>query len=478
MEVQNNKGPTFLPKNNDVNLTKKNKFADPYIINLIKEMQSTMKLDHPVSNKDIETLKNKKIVFENRINMESKRLNSFSNNVRSFFDPKIRNEKKILDVRKAELQIFENTFNQLIKTNTGKTHFPKKVSLNKNISQNNEIQNKKIDKFKKNISGVTFKDKLHTKNNIKGFGLSESMIEKSSQEIERTVQKNRKSWIKKNNDLVLKKEDYTIIFIAKSNEVIVQFNEIGHGTYKTAYIAMNYDSGQLFVCTKQDTPYNNLSELKDNIHYLNDFSSKGLLDHEFPNLLIPFHVNIVQEGTRNIQYELSKLCTGGELGNYGIGSENALSYEQQYQIIKDLLTGLKTLHDRGLQHGDISPDNILLEEKGKGANLMDFDEMLLIQGGKNSQLFSKKTDIKQLGTALYHTFIGYNAELGEMDVNSNMQIRSQEKSNISNDKNYAKLKKPENPLEKLICDMLNPDVKNRPDVDEALEILNEIGLVS
>ena len=66
------------------------------------------------------------------------------------------------------------------------------------------------------------------------------------------------------------------------------------------------------------------------------------------------------------------------------------------KIFKQLLSGLKHLHDKGVMHRDITPDNILLDEKNN-VKISDFGISAIHRDSKtqnkkiSEQLFSTKT---------------------------------------------------------------------------------------
>ncbi len=73
-------------------------------------------------------------------------------------------------------------------------------------------------------------------------------------------------------------------------------------------------------------------------------------------------------------------------------------------ILKQLLSGLKHLHDKGVMHRDITPDNILLDEKNN-VKITDFGLSAIHQDSKtekeikNKQLFSAKTIVGRISYA-------------------------------------------------------------------------------
>ena len=72
----------------------------------------------------------------------------------------------------------------------------------------------------------------------------------------------------------------------------------------------------------------------------------------------------------------------GELLADKLQREGALSVEEAIRILKDVLEGLKFMHERNLFHNDITPRNIMLSERmGGSAELIDMSHISKYVGG-------------------------------------------------------------------------------------------------
>ena len=72
----------------------------------------------------------------------------------------------------------------------------------------------------------------------------------------------------------------------------------------------------------------------------------------------------------------------GELLADKLQREGALSVDEAIRILKDVLEGLKFMHERNLFHNDITPRNIMLSEKtGGSAELIDMSHVSKYVGG-------------------------------------------------------------------------------------------------
>lgn len=324
------------------------------------------------------------------------------------------------------------------------------------------IDSKKVlSDYEKYVKSITFEDKLKLQHNKLKLSNDEvGQITKAAN----VVHSERKSWKKAGQDRMVTSDNVNIFYHAAKDSVFVQLKELGKGTFKSAYSAIDFDSGQLSVVTHQTLKTDSTSE-----HYHEQFSAKGLKEH--PNLLIPFHAGVYSTEAGEMRYEFTKLCAGGDLNGY----ENKLSDNQKLSIARDVLSGLKELHEKGFQHSDISGGNILLTANGKGANLMDFDEIKILQGNEKAQERQMKSDVKQMGAVLYHVFNGYDEAFGQISQEQGMDVNSQKEANISMSQNYNKLQISEkDPLQVLIKNMCNPEIEKRPTASEALAELEEI----
>ena len=64
-------------------------------------------------------------------------------------------------------------------------------------------------------------------------------------------------------------------------------------------------------------------------------------------------------------------CKGGELFDHASQADRSFNEPQVKSFMKQIVTGLKNLHDAGICHRDISLENVLLDEDG-GCRIIDF----------------------------------------------------------------------------------------------------------
>lgn len=122
-------------------------------------------------------------------------------------------------------------------------------------------------------------------------------------------------------------------------------------------------------------------------------------------------VSFVEQGTYQNEEvgECAYVVTNyfsGELLADKLQREGALPIDETLKIMKDVLEGLKFMHERNLFHNDITPRNIMLSEKTGGvAELIDLSHMSKYIGGSPSFDTSDLDERYQSNT----TFVGmYN----------------------------------------------------------------------
>lgn len=77
-------------------------------------------------------------------------------------------------------------------------------------------------------------------------------------------------------------------------------------------------------------------------------------------------INIIEVGQKIISLEVMiqmEFCSGRTLKDY-IQSTTSINRENNLQLFKQLISGLKYIHQMGLIHRDIKPANIFLNEDG------------------------------------------------------------------------------------------------------------------
>ncbi|MGQ0506580.1 MAG: serine/threonine-protein kinase [Myxococcaceae bacterium] len=81
---------------------------------------------------------------------------------------------------------------------------------------------------------------------------------------------------------------------------------------------------------------------------------------------------IAEEGSRRLGYAITEMLDPRSLGTR-IGSGKGMSVEKGLSVIRQICAGLRDAHAKNVVHLDIKPDNVLFDETGTKAKLVDFD---------------------------------------------------------------------------------------------------------
>ncbi|MGF1539713.1 MAG: serine/threonine-protein kinase [Pleurocapsa sp.] len=149
---------------------------------------------------------------------------------------------------------------------------------------------------------------------------------------------------------------------------------IGCKASNRIFSAFDVSNGQL-VALKELDNYQIYDQKK--INKLNFILS---LDH--PNIVAYKHL----EYTENISYLVMDYGEGGSLRQL-ITSGNNCSLDRNLQLIIDILSGLEYAHNRGIVHGNLKPENILLKLNNNNwkAQIADFN-LINFKALRNSDL--------------------------------------------------------------------------------------------
>ncbi|WP_372793716.1 protein kinase [Lutibacter sp.] len=131
-------------------------------------------------------------------------------------------------------------------------------------------------------------------------------------------------------------------------------NKIGSGGYSEVWLAKDEMAGDTEVAIKIFAPDKGLDQ-----NGIKQFSKEYIITAKLQhtNLLIAKHYDI-HEGS---PYLVMPYCSKGSLQNE-LFEKGKLSEGAILQVLKDVVQGLHYLHNKGILHQDIKPDNILIND--------------------------------------------------------------------------------------------------------------------
>jgi len=162
-------------------------------------------------------------------------------------------------------------------------------------------------------------------------------------------------------------------------------NLLGSGSYGKVYMAMNSDSGEIFVV--KQVPFNgaNSDESSEEVAQLEmEIALLGTLNH--PNI-----VKYLGTERNNVSNELSiflEHMPGGSIAEL-VSRFGKLDESVIRKYTREVLEGLIYLHDKGIIHRDIKGQNILVDNHGV-CKLADFGASRHMQSAESAQNMSFK----------------------------------------------------------------------------------------
>eukprot|EP00127_Corallochytrium_limacisporum_P000545 Clim_evm1s18 gene=Clim_evmTU1s18 len=202
--------------------------------------------------------------------------------------------------------------------------------------------------------------------------------------------------------------------------------ELGRGTYGTVYIGHHKDDEKKQVAIKVV----DLRQLSGaNREYLNsEIKIHQTVDH--PNI-VKF-LDVVEDVDHTHMYLVMEYCPGGDLSQR-IRSKGPLAEDQARRVIIQLLSAIRWLHEKGILHRDLKPQNLLIANTSGPMiiKVADFGLAKLLQGQNHlastvcgsplymapevmhGEAYDSKAELWSLGVITYECLVGrppFNAE--------------------------------------------------------------------
>lgn len=163
----------------------------------------------------------------------------------------------------------------------------------------------------------------------------------------------------------------------------------------TVHVKELEEMGSLFKITtfaSSDGKFLKVFPLEKNLGcdlpFLEAFISRMLPDH--PNIIKCYRVFLSQDRTFDDVKE-NALCMELEKADCDLREyltkNPEITDEEKHQIARDICSGLAALHEKGIYHGDLKPQNILMV--GKRAKLADFGNSHFVEVGASFTMYTQ-----------------------------------------------------------------------------------------
>ena len=250
----------------------------------------------------------------------------------------------------------------------------------------------------------------------------------------------------------------------------------GSGGFGKVYLSKDFENNKKYA----------IKVLKRELKF---FDKKMAFIKEISELKSPYIISMIDYGEGEIkfkehlpierQYIVYEYALKGTLLEYLKFPYIYLEEHLAKILFKNILKGIQILHNNQICHGDIKPENILLDEK-YNPKICDFGlakkvwegKIFIKREGTNGycapELFrkhkydGKKADIFSLGATLLKIVTG-KKDLEEYDY-----IKDLDNYLKKIDKTAAKTINLSEKLKKIIKDMINIDPKERPDINQLI----------
>lgn len=164
---------------------------------------------------------------------------------------------------------------------------------------------------------------------------------------------------------------------------------IGQGAFASVYLCVHRKTGER-VAVKCLSKKKSMKMKDGKLLIMNEMEISSSLDNTHLLKLIE-----VFESPSSV-YLVFELLEGGDLVSY-LRTQEYISHQDIYTIVRTILKGLLFLQMNGILHRDIKPDNILLKRKGE----MDFTQIKIVDFGLATRSQVESYIVNRCGTPGY-----------------------------------------------------------------------------
>jgi len=250
-------------------------------------------------------------------------------------------------------------------------------------------------------------------------------------------------------------------------------NVIGKGAYSTVYLARDPKTNELLAAKAIDLRLHN-REFEAEVAVLSTISNGNLIKYRGSEVL------------GSIGFIFMDYVSSPTLSDY-LNQSGGLPEQDSLKIFSSLVEALQSLHNQGIAHKDLKPENVFIDPVTRQIKLIDFGLSVVVSEGElvksycGSPMFMApevlnrdphdplKSDIWSMGVILYQTLVGSSpwSEAESLDDLLDLVIFEPQvnlPSFISE------------PVKALLASMLVHEPRKRPNIQQIRQHLISLGL--